>query len=122
MNKELKALVGKISLINFVLGIFIGIVIQLTFKNALYWFFGLTLASMNLFSNAIISDYLLKKTSIASRIIYILSYIIRLQIILAISILVYRYNSPSFIIYIMGYIFHIVGITIYGFKSLVERK
>lgn len=122
MDKELKVLMQKISLINFVLGVFIGIVIQLTYKNTLYWFLGLALASINLYSNARISDYLLRKTSNISRLIYILSNFIRFGAIIIITVLVYRYNSDGLMMYILGYIFQLVGIIIYGLSFLAERK
>lgn len=111
MSQEMKRLIQGVCKYDLILGFIFSIIVSmfLTLKIGAIFFLGILIALINFFASGLILEYCIFKNK---KILLILSYFLRISIILIIALLFIN-NLNTLLAYILGYISHFVLLIIY---------
>ncbi|ACA54926.1 ATP synthase subunit I [Clostridium botulinum] len=114
MIKEIKKMISRITIFNFIIGITFFIIIYLTFNISYSFCFliGLILANINLFINAKTTNMIIIKNK--NSILSILGFFIRIIIVCALGLLLSKDNTKNIIPFLLGYSSNFISIIFYG--------
>ncbi|NFM49680.1 ATP synthase subunit I [Clostridium botulinum] len=114
MTKEIKEMISRITIFNFIIGITFFIIIYLTFNISYSFCFllGLILANINLFINAKTTNMIIIKNK--NSILSILGFFVRIIIVCALGLLLSKDNTKNIIPFLLGYSSNFISIIFYG--------
>ncbi|MCJ8174074.1 ATP synthase subunit I [Clostridium botulinum] len=114
MIKEIKEMISRITIFNFIIGITFFIIIYLTFNISYSFCFllGLILANINLFINAKTTNMIIIKNK--NSILSILGFFVRIIIVLSLGLLLSKDNTKNIIPFLLGYSSNFISIIFYG--------
>ncbi|ACQ51903.1 ATP synthase subunit I [Clostridium botulinum] len=114
MIKEIKEMISRITIFNFLIGITFFIIIYLTFNISYSFCFliGLILANINLFINAKTTNMIIIKNK--NSILSILGFFVRIIIVCALGLLLSKDNTKNIIPFLLGYSSNFISIIFYG--------
>ncbi|KRU24910.1 ATP synthase subunit I [Clostridium botulinum] len=114
MIKEIKKMISRITIFNFIIGITFFIIIYLTFNISYSFCFllGLILANINLFINAKTTNMVIIKNK--NSILSILGFFVRIIIVCALGLLLSKDNTKNIIPFLLGYSSNFISIIFYG--------
>ncbi|NFK05806.1 ATP synthase subunit I [Clostridium botulinum] len=114
MIKEIKKMISRITIFNFIIGITFFIIIYLTFNISYSFCFllGLILANLNLFINAKTTNMVIIKNK--NSILSILGFFVRIIIVCALGLLLSKDNTKNIIPFLLGYSSNFISIIFYG--------
>ncbi|ABS33561.1 ATP synthase subunit I [Clostridium botulinum] len=114
MIKEIKEMISRITIFNFIIGITFFIIIYLTFNISYSFCFllGLILANINLFINAKTTNMIIIKNK--NSILSILGFFVRIIIVCALGLLLSKDNTKNIIPFLLGYSSNFISIIFYG--------
>ncbi|ACA46092.1 ATP synthase subunit I [Clostridium botulinum] len=114
MIKEIKKMISRITIFNFIIGITFFIIIYLTFNISYSFCFllGLILANINLFINAKTTNMIIIKNK--NSILSILGFFVRIIIVCALGLLLSKDNTKNIIPFLLGYSSNFISIIFYG--------
>lgn len=115
MSREMKALIKAMIKYDLIGGVIFALIISLpfSFKLASIFYLGVVVALVNFVSSGIILEYCIREKK---KLLLILSYTIRIIIILAIATL-FISNLHKILAYILGYISHFILLIIYWLRK-----
>jgi ATP synthase protein I len=115
MSREMKALIKSMIKYDLIGGVIFALIISLpfSFELASIFYLGVLIALINFILSGIILEYSIKRKG---KVLLILSYTIRIIIILAIATL-FITNLHKILAYILGYISHFILLTIYWLRK-----
>lgn len=120
MDKDILDMMKKVSIINLLFGIVLGILAQVLFKAyGLFVMLGMIIGIFNFLINGTLGALAFEKFKNSSASLYMISFIIRIVIAAGIGYYVFRYNKYYTVAYLFGYTAHLMGVYIY---SVINNK
>ena len=115
MNSEIKSMIRKILIIDIVIAVVLAIIAFLFFINysiALLIGFGVAVATFLI--NSLISQYAYAGDKKNPALITVAGFALRVILVCAIGILLYKGNTFNVVAYMLGYSLHFISLTLYG--------
>lgn len=114
MIKEIKEMISKVTIFNFIIGITFFIIIYITFNISYSFCFliGLIVANINLFINTKTTNMVIIKNK--NSVLSILGFFIRIIIVCILGLLLSTDNTKNIIPFLLGYSSNFISIIFYG--------
>lgn len=117
MNEDLRYMFRKVILFDTILGIIFSVIVYILFKNYVYLFLiGIIVAIVSFLINGLLTEYAFMKKKENHALVTLVGFALRVVLVCAIGMTVYKNNQFNIVAYMLGYSFHFISLTLYGIK------
>lgn len=117
MNEDLRYMFRKVILFDTILAIILSIINYFLFKKYMVLFLmGLLIAIFSFLINGLLTEYAFTKKKENHTLVTLVGFVMRVALVCAIGITIYKNNEFNIVAFMLGYSFHFISITLYGIK------